>query len=127
MTGDVVVTQKTFAEVASRIKIIVDWTSDGSGDVVSDPIDAIGFIVEVETVPGTGSVKPSDDYDVTITDPYGYNLMDEKTIDNRDYVNAERVIAATPRWVDDYMTVTVAHAGASTQGKIIIWIDRTTP
>lgn len=136
MTGTVVVEKKVFAEVANRVKIIVDWTSHTDGTVVSDPIDAIGFLYEVETIPGalgdrttdcpTGAGTPKK-YDMTITDPYGFDLMDSKLIDNRSVTVAERIVATNPMWVDDYMIVSVTDGGSGKQGRLIIWIDRTTP
>jgi hypothetical protein len=131
MTGDVVVSKKTFAEVANRVKIIIDWTSDASGDVVSDPIDAIGFLTEIETIPGALGViatdPPTNLYDITITDPYGWDLMDAKFIDNRLNSAPQREVMENPQWVDDYMIVTVDGAGDANKGRIIIWVDRTTP
>jgi hypothetical protein len=129
MTGDVVVDRKTFAEVANRMKIIVDWTSDGSGDVVSDPIDAIGFVYEIERVPGALGVPatnpPDGSYNTKIKDPYGADLI--ATANDGSATVAQRTLQETPMWVDDYMTVNITAAGASNQGRLIIWIDRTTP
>jgi hypothetical protein len=129
MTGEVVVDRKLFAEVASRMKIIVDWTSDASGDVVSDPIDAIGFVYEIERVPGALGIPatnpPTASYNLWIKDPYGYNLFDPAT--NGSATDAQRDLSEVPMWVDDYMTINITAAGNAKQGRLIIWIDRTTP
>lgn len=128
MTGDVIVEQKVFAEVENRIKLIIDWTSDASGNCVSDPIDAIGFIYEIERVPGANgdltTNTPTDSYNTYIKDPYGYSLI-EKAGDGSKTI-AQRTVQTTPMWVDDYIIVSFSAAGASKQGRLIIWIDRAT-
>lgn len=136
MTGEVYIDEKVIQEVGDRTKYIVDWTSavdgaGGDGTAVSDPIYAVGFLYEVETVPGANGDKatncPDANYDIIITDPYGYDLMNGK-LANRSGTVAQRQIAANPMWIDDYFVITVsnadAHPEAAKQGRIIIWIDR---
>jgi hypothetical protein len=132
MTGDVVVSKKTFAEVANRIKIIVDWTSGTGtteGMVISDPIDTIGFVYEYEMIPGALGVPatnpPANSYNLWIKDPYGYDLIIPENKGSSTV--AQRELSEFPMWVDDYMTLYITAAGSGTQGRLIIWIDRTTP
>lgn len=131
MTGEVYIDEKVIQEVGDRTKYIVDWVSDASaGTVVSDYIYMVGFLYEVETIPGANgdkaTNKPSDNYDVTITDPYGYDLMNGK-LANRYGTSApaaQRQISANPMWIDDYVTINISGAGNSKQGRIILWVDR---
>lgn len=128
MTGEWIVNERIIQEVSDRTKYIIDWVSDAStGAAVSMNISMVGFIVEVETVPGQNGVPatdpPDDHYDITITDPYGYDLMGGKLADRSSTV-AERKLAANPMWVDDYVVINISGAGNSNQGRIIIWVDR---
>jgi hypothetical protein len=129
MTGIVTVDQKTFAEVSNRIKIIIDWTSDTSGNVESDPINAIGFVTEIERIPGAlgdrATNRPTDLYNTYIKDPYGCSLI-EKAGDGSRTI-AQRTIQSTPLWVDDYMIVSLTETGSERQGRLIIWLQRDVP
>lgn len=126
MTGDVVVSRKIFAEASPREKIIIDWTSDGSGNVVTDQIDTIGFVYEIERVPGANgdlsTDTPSASYNTYIKDPYGCALI-EKAGDGS-ATAAQRDLQTDPLWVDDYMVVSITAAGAANSGRLIIWLLR---
>lgn len=128
MTGEWIVNEILIQEVSDRTKYIIDWVSDSStGAAVSMNISMVGFMVEVETVPGQNGVPATDppdaNYDITITDPYGFDLMGGK-LANRSATAAERKLAANPMWVDDYVVINISNAGNSNQGRIIIWVDR---
>ena len=119
MTGEVYIDEKIIAEVGDRTKYVVDWVSDSStGNVVSDPIYMVGFLYEVETIPGANGDKttntPTNLYDITITDPYGYDLMNNK-LANRSGSVAQRQIAANPMWVDDYVTINISNAAVNSR------------
>jgi hypothetical protein len=127
MTGEWVVNEVQIQEVSDRTKYVVDWVSITGGTAVSMNINMVGFLVEVETIPGQNGVPATDPpdslYDITITDPYGYDLMGGKLADRSNTV-AERKLAANPMWVDDYVVINISGAGDANQGRIIIWVDR---
>lgn len=54
----------------------VDWTSDASGDVTENTFAAKrGRLMRVIFVPDGGGTQPSDNYDVTLLDENGIDLL----------------------------------------------------
>lgn len=49
------------------------------------------YLFKVQTVPGTGADQPDDDYDITITDAEGLDIMGGELVD-RDETNAEEAV-----------------------------------
>ena len=125
----------TFAyeESASIRKVTVSWTSDSqTGGVAGSSKKVSGSIVKIVTDPG--SAAPSADYDIVITDPEGLNVLGLSHDDliDRHTTNTEAiycnmkpdgatVLAAYPV-VSDVLTFTVAAAGNSKTGQIILYM-----
>lgn len=126
MTGVVSITQQEIREVGSVTKYIIDWTSDSSGNVESDQIEAIGYITEIERVPGENgdrtTSKPSASYDTYIKDRYGASLISKAN--NGDADNAQRDVETSPLWVDDYMVVSLTDCGNTKKGRLIVWVRK---
>jgi len=132
MTGECVISSVEIREGSNRSKLVIDWTSDSSaGTVVSDSIEAVGYLAEIETIPGLLGDKvttcPSDNYDIKITDVYGYDIAAGKMGVNRSSSVAQRQLAANPAWVDDYIIINISGAGNSKTGRLILWFDRSKP
>lgn len=111
----------------SSIKVaVVDWVSDGAGAATAT-VDLDGQILKVVTNPGTAA--PTDDYDITILDEDGIDIV-QGLLANRDTINSEEVypyklitVGGTgtdrihqPIYHAGPVTFTVANAGASKAG-----------
>lgn len=121
--------------------IVLDWLSDASDGSVSidlvstytaaqatgepQPTKLKGYIVGIETVPGKdGNLTdnlPTALYDITLDDPYGYDVAAAALADRSGTV-AEKVVPTTPIPIDSEITVKIAAAGNSTKGRIILQI-----
>lgn len=129
--------------IAARLdgdRIIVDWTSDASGDVdvaagIAETLDAysritnekkdkiVGSLKCVETIPGKdGNLTdnlPTASYDITLTDEYGMDvcggsLADRSgTVAERKYPDAEIVVASE-------LNPVVSGAGNAAKGRLIL-------
>ena len=74
----------------------VDWTDSPALTLESQStgIDAWlnGWsLFKVQTKPGTAAAQPDDDYDITVTDAEGYDIMGGELI-NRDETNTEEAV-----------------------------------
>jgi len=66
----------TVTEENSLVKYKMDWLSDASGDVDVDAIAMVqGEIQSVHYFPDAGGTQPSDNYDLTMTDSYGVDIL----------------------------------------------------
>ena len=60
----------------SLVKYKMDWLSDASGDVDVDAIAMVqGEIQSVHYFPDAGGTQPSDNYDLTMADTYGVDIL----------------------------------------------------
>lgn len=128
-----------------RAQIICDWTSDASAGTVAlaiastyaaaqlakspsypQPKRIVGRIALIETIPGANGDKtttcPTDQYDITLLDAYGYDVADG-TLANRSGSVAEAVVYEEPLTIDSDLTLTIASAGNSKTGRLIIYVD----
>lgn len=107
-------------------KITIDWTSDASGDVNGTSISLRGFLVKFITNPG--ATAPTDNYDLTLTDPEDSSLdaLADEGLD-RDAANTEQVYpvasgATTPIYLNGSYGFKIANAGNAKQGRAIFFI-----
>lgn len=105
-------------------RIVVDWTSDASGNADVSIENLYGWCVKVVTDPG--STAPTDNYDITLVDENSVDALEGKLVD-RDTANSETVYplvtgAATPVLLCGTHTFTVANAGNAKVGKAIFYI-----
>lgn len=115
-------------------KVIADWTSDDAAGTASGTTEKIvGTLIKAVTDPG--SAAPDDNYDITITDEEGVNVLTacQSTLANRHTTTTQEVYfllldaAGTPLAqslhpvVCDKLTVAVANAGNSKTGQIILY------
>lgn len=117
-------------------KVILDWTSDASSGAVSGTTRKIvGRLIKATTDPG--STAPSDDYDITLTDEYGVNILTacQSDLTNRDTANSEETYflvkdaaAGTPLAQSVHpvvcgpLTIAIASAGNSKLGQLVLYI-----
>jgi hypothetical protein len=115
-------------------KLTVSWTSDDATGAVSGTTRKIvGRLIKAVTDPG--SAAPTDDYDITITDEEGVDVLAacQSNLTNRDTTNSEQVYflvldaAGTPLAqsvhpvVCDALTVAVANAGNAKTGQLVLY------
>jgi hypothetical protein len=122
--GTVVITEETLSVVK---KIKFEWTSvNGGGDdgKASKTTTNVytGEIIRLVTIPGVAPDAPTDNYDVTITDEDGTNVLMGAGAD-RDTANTEQVLASSLGCVaNDKLTLNIAAAGSAKKGTTIIYI-----
>lgn len=118
--GTVTLTEET---VGSIVKIRWAWTSDGSG-VVSGTLTTRaynGALERLVTDPD-GSAAPTDNYDVTILDEDGTDILMGAGAD-RDTATTEQVARASLGVVaNDTLELRIANAGASKAGVVYLYL-----
>ena len=114
-------------------RVLIDWTSDASGDVVITTRKVVGTLIKAVTDPS--ATAPTDDYDIVVTDAEGINVLtaSQLNLTNRDTTNSEEAYflvkdaAGTPLAqsvhpvVCDVLTITVAAAGNAKSGQLILY------
>lgn len=122
MAGSAMVfTETRFGSVK---KIVAAWTSDSATGAVSGttsfPYD--GEIIGLTTIPGAAGDAPDDNYNVTITDAGGHDVLLGAGL-LRDTANTEHVAKTSLAGVaGSKLTVAVAAAGNSNKGTVIVYV-----
>lgn len=109
---------------------IINWTSDSSGNY-SGTVDVNGCILNAVFAPGSGGSQPSNNYDVTINDAQGVDILAGLGA-NLSNTTATRKIplfpatdgtttTAGPGAVNGQLTVAVANAGNAKSGTIVLY------
>lgn len=128
----------TYDDTGPIHKIIADWTSDSATGAVSGETKKItGTLIKGVTNPAAAGAAPTDNYDITVTDEEGADVLASviaaSSLANRDTANTEEnyffvlnrdasalSMAAFPV-VADKLTIAIANAGNSKQGRLIIY------
>jgi hypothetical protein len=109
-------------------KYSLAWTSDASGNVNANPIALKrGRIQQVKFVPTNGGVQPSANYNVTLPDADGVDLLAGKgaTLSNTTATLAIPVVSAViAGFVEPQAAInlTVTAAGVTTNGRVDLFI-----
>lgn len=134
-----------FADDSGKNVITLDWTSADSGqdvslniastyataqalinDALPQPSKIKGYIKAIETIPGAlgipGTNPPTNLYDITLDDPYNYDVAGGSLAD-RSSTLPQKVIPSAPIPIDSEITLEVSTAGLAKQGRILIYID----
>jgi hypothetical protein len=143
MAGTVTVTSMSNPYANDGInKIIIDWLSTAggaaSGAICSlfsaaqlakfgystpQPSKIQGKLIKIETIPGLNgdltTTLPTAAYDLTLLDSYGNDIASGYAKDRSGTV-VEQFIPVQPVVVDDEITLTIADAGATTTGRVIL-------
>jgi hypothetical protein len=118
--GTVTITEETFGSLK---KIAWAWTSDAAG-VVSGTLTTgayNGVLERLVTVP-SGAAAPTDNYDVTVLDEDGTDVLMGAGAD-RDTANTEQVLASSLGAVaNDRLELRVANAGNSKGGTVYLYL-----
>ena len=109
---------------------VLDWVSHTDGTVDNSITDLIGQlggrVIAFETIPGLlgdlATDLPTNLYDITIDDEYGTDIA-AAALANRSGTVGERVnpAVAIPIWAP--LTLTIAAAGDTLAGRLIIVVD----
>lgn len=120
MAGTVTVTEESLGNVH---KIKWAWTSavGGAADLVTAGNYA-GDVVSLVTDPGAAA--PTDNYDVTITDAEGYDVLQGAGA-NRDTANTEQAAPAAASVAFGKLTLNVSNAGDAKEGVAVLYIRGT--
>lgn len=118
----------------TRVKVwIMSFTgdsSDGTVPATATTINIDGYVTMVVTDPG--GTAPTDNYDITLTDANGVDIMGG-SLANRDTINTEQafpLLDATnfvygPRYVSGTLTLTITNQSVnSATGQVLIYIQR---
>lgn len=119
----------TYDDLGTVKKIIADWTSSTSGVADATTKKIVGSLIKGVTDPSTDA--PTDDYDIVITDPEGFNVLTASNDDlaDRDTANTEEVYFSQYSTsggsmfpvVCDKLTITVTNAGDTKGGQLILY------
>lgn len=122
--GIVTITEETFNYVK---KIAFAWTSENgggnAGKATKTTLDSYtGEIIRLVTVPGAAPNAPTDDYDITITDEDGTDVLMGAGA-NRDTANTEQVLPVLLGCVaNDKLTLNVSGAGNAKKGTVYLYV-----
>ena len=117
--GTVTVSENT---VQSVKKITWSWTAAGGAADQATTAAFDGDLIGFATIPGTAGDQPDDNYDVTITDADGLDVLLGQGA-NRDETNTEYVARASIGAVSgSVLTVNVSNAGTTNKGTVILWL-----
>jgi len=117
-------------------KVIADWTSDSATGAVTGTTGNVICGELVKSITDPGAAAPTDDYDITITDEEGANVLTpcQLTLADRDTATIEQRYhlildaAGTPLAqarhpvVCDRLTIAIANAGNSKTGQLVLFI-----
>lgn len=108
--------------VGSIKKVTAAWTSNGSGAATGATTTVLdGKLIGLTTIP-SGAAAPTDNYDVTVTDSDGHDVLLGAGA-NRDTANTEHVTEGSLAAVSHSpLTFTIANAGDTKQGTVILYI-----
>ncbi len=118
MAGTVTVTETSIGNV-HKIKWAWTSTAGGAADLVTAGVYA-GRVVALVTDPG--STAPDDNYDITITDAEGYDVMQGAGA-NRDTANTETAVPTVTSVAFGPLTLNVSNAGSAKVGVAILYVE----
>jgi hypothetical protein len=101
-----------------RIKWTWVSTAGGAADLVTT-LSYTGQIVALVTDPGTAA--PTDNWDLTITDQDGVDVLNALGA-NRDTANTEQVVTGMGVVVGQSLTLNVTNAGDSKEGVVYLYL-----
>jgi len=118
--GTVTTTEVTHTSVK---KITIAWTSTAGGVADGSTTAAFdGQLIGLTTIPSGGGTAPSDDYDITVTDADGHDVLLGAGL-NRDTANTEHVATGSLGGVaGSRLTLNVSGAGSAKVGTVVLRI-----
>lgn len=119
--GTVTVTAYTIGTIK---KVVFAWTSgtaaEGGTASGATTVALDGMVLGFTTIP-SGAAAPTDNYDITITDAQGHDILLGAGA-NRDTANTEHVSTGMAGAAESLLTINVTNAGDAKQGTAILWL-----
>lgn len=119
MAGTVTVEESQFNGI-NKIKWTWLSTAGGAADLIT-PKSYYGEVIALVTDPD-GTAAPTDDYDITITDTEGYDVMQAAGAD-RDTSTTETAVPTAKSVAFGQLTLNVTNAGNAKAGVAILYIQ----
>lgn len=105
-------------------KVVFAWTSgtvaEGGTASGATTVALDGMVLGFTTIP-SGAAAPTDNYDITITDAQGHDILLGAGA-NRDTANTEHVSTGMAGAAESLLTINVTNAGDAKQGTAILWL-----
>jgi hypothetical protein len=112
-------------------KYVLSWTSDSSGNATYTTPIIRGKLLGVEFVP-SGSVAPTDQYDVTLNDEGGVDVLKSQGANLSNsaasyivplaYATDGTTVTAVPRMLADALSLSVSNAGNAKAGQVVLYV-----
>lgn len=105
-------------------KYVIVWTSDASGAVNASPFDVKrGKLLQAKFLPGTSGLQPTDQYDVTLADADGVDVLQSAGANLSNANGSIAISSARPLELEaGALTPTVSNAGNAKSGSIILYV-----
>lgn len=113
----------TTVEYKSKPVKKIKWTWTASAGGAADGTTTNGFygqVLAMVTIPD-GTTAPTDNYDITIADGDGFDVM-QGVGANRDTANTETAVPTTDSPVYGQLTLHVTNAGSGGKGVTILYV-----
>ncbi len=108
------------SQIGNVCRIKWTWTSAADGTVVKATLSGYyGEVIALFTDPG--ATAPTDNYDITVTDPDGYDVMQAAGA-NRDTANNETAVPTAKSLAFGPLTLNVTNAGDAKLGVAVLYI-----
>lgn len=111
-------------------RITFTWTSNASGQASGPTLNSYdGTVTAVALVPGTTTTQPDNNYDVTLTDSVGTDLLNnygQNNSNSADHNLTQLQIGDLPAFTAGLLTLNVTGAGDANSGTVIVYIFGTT-
>lgn len=101
--------------------IVITWTcvgdaSNGSFPATAAGVGVRGWLYAADTIPGT--TNPTANWDATVTDANGYDLMTGALAD-RSASSPERAVPTKTAWVDGPITLTITNNSVNSANIVV--------
>lgn len=123
VAGTVTTTENTHRSVK---KVVFAWTSGTlaeSGTAAATTTQAYdGQVIGLTTIPGTGGDAPSLNYDVTVADADGHDVLIGAGLNRSDTATEHVASASLAGVAGSTLTLSVSGAGDANKGTVIVFI-----
>lgn len=118
-----VVRELTFKGSESINRYALAWTSNASGAVSANPADVVtGQIIAVKFLPSLAGTQPSDQYDVTLLDTDGIDLLGGAGA-NRSNAAGQLLQSDPPVFFEGgKLDLVIANAGNAKTGTVVLYV-----
>lgn len=107
-----------------RQAIRLAWTSTAGGAVSANSFTPKrGRLTQVKFVPGAGGVQPTDQYDVTLVDTDGADVLQAEGANLSNATAKVKTFATPVELPPGALDLIVANAGNAKQGTVVLWVE----